>query len=120
MKGVFEELFLLNPRVSSSVAFLLGLLLVGDLSTSEQNLVGNWLILVGQTILSNASAQNVIENKLYNNFNLNSHEVKSIYNPISYDINKLKEIFKKFNPSEIDIVYKIIDELDEKIKQIKK
>lgn len=120
MKDVFDELFLLNPKVSTSVAFLLGLLLVGDLTTSEQNLVGNWIILVGQTILTNASSQNAIESRLHNSFNINSHEVKSLYNPISYDLNNLKNIFNKFNSNEIDIIYKMIKDLEYKLNQIKK
>lgn len=123
MKDSFDDLFNINPTYSTSIAFILGLLLVSDLNTSEQGMLGNWIILLGQTILTNASAQNVIESRIQGNrYNINSKEVKSIYNPVYYDINKLKEIINKFYPNnnELNSIKKYLDELNKKIDEIKK
>lgn len=124
MNNSFNDLFNINPKLSSSVAFILGLLLVDNLNTSEQNLLGNWIILVGQTIITNASSQNLIESRIQGNkLNINSKEIKCIYNPIVYDINNIKKIINDFYPQnniEIDTLYKIITELKEKIEKIKK
>jgi hypothetical protein len=124
MKDSFDDLFNINPTYSTSIAFILGLLLVSDLNTPEQNMLGNWIILLGQTILTNASAQNVIESRLKGNrYNINSKEVKSFYNPIYYDINKIKDIIKKVYPNtnnELNIIKNCLDELNNKIEELKK
>ena len=107
MKDSFDALFNINPTYSTSIAFILGLLLVSDLNTPEQNMLGNWIILLGQTILTNASAQNIIEARIQGN---------------RYNINKLKEIIKKFYPNnnELNSIKKYLDELNKKIDEIKK
>lgn len=123
MKDSFDDLFNVNPTYSTSIAFILGLLLVSDLNTPEQNMLGNWIILLGQTILTNAGAQNVIESRIQGSrLNINSKEVKCIYNPVYYDINKIKDIINKIYPNndELDIIKKCLDELNKKINIIKK
>ena len=124
MKDSFDDLFNINPTYSTSIAFILGLLLVSDLNTPEQNMLGNWIILLGQTILTNAASQNIIESRILGTrININSKEVKSIYNPFYYDINKAKDIINKLYPnnkSDLDLILKSIDELLTKIEQIKK
>lgn len=123
MKDSFDDLFNINPTYSTSIAFILGLLLVSDLNTPEQNMLGNWIILLGQTILTNASAQNIIESRIQGNrYNINSKEVKSVYNPVYYDIRKVKEIINKFYPNsnELNSIKKYLEELSKKIEEIKK
>lgn len=123
MKDSYDDLFNINPTYSTSIAFILGLLLVSDLNTPEQNMLGNWIILLGQTILTNASAQNIIESRIQGNrYNINSKEVKSVYNPVYYDIRKVKEIINKFYPNsnELNSIKKYLDELSKKIDEIKK
>ena len=123
MKDSFDDLFNINPTYSTSIAFILGLLLVSDLNTPEQNMLGNWIILLGQTILTNASAQNIIESRIQGNrYSINSKEVKSVYNPVYYDIRKVKEIINKFYPNsnELNSIKKYLDELSKKIDEIKK
>lgn len=89
MNKSFHDLFNTNPRYSTSISFILGLLLVDSLTAPEQNMLGNWIILMGQTILTNAASQNIIESRISGNiFNINSKEVKCIYNPPVYDIKK--------------------------------
>ena len=124
MKECFEDLFNINSRYSTSISFILGLVLVDSLNTAEQNMIGNWIILLGQTILTNASAQNVIESRIQGTrYNINSKEVKSIYNPVYYDIDKIRKIIKQVYPNsmnDLNILYKSINELKSKIEQLKK
>ncbi len=122
MKDSFNDLFNLNPRYSISISFILGLLLIDDLTTAEQNLLGNWIILLGQTILANAACQNVIENRIKGGIiNINSCEVKSIYNPAVYNIKTIKDIINKVYPDnsiDIHLLKKIIKDLQENINKI--
>ena len=124
MNNSFNDIFNTNPRYSTSLAFILGLILVDNLNSAEQNTIGNWIILLCQTILTNAASQNIIESRILGTrININSKEVKSIYNPFYYDINKAKDIINKLYPnnkSDLDLILKSIDELRTKIEQIKK
>jgi len=42
------------PKISSISAVAVGYLLLDDLSASEQNALGNWLMLVAQVLCTNA------------------------------------------------------------------
>lgn len=124
MNKSFHDLFNTNPRYSTSISFILGLLLVDSLTAPEQNMLGNWIILMGQTILTNAASQNIIESRISGNiFNINSKEVKCIYNPPVYDIKKIKEIIKQIYPNsnnDVDKLNDIIKDLQKKIEELKK
>ena len=104
--------------------FILGLVLVDNLTAPEQNMLGNWIILIGQTILTNAASQNIIESRISGGIiNINSKEVKCIYNPIIYDMNKIRKIIKDVYPSsnrDIDVLKRAIDELNKKLDELKK
>ena len=41
MNKSFHDLFNTNPRYSTSISFILGLLLVDSLTAPEQNMLGN-------------------------------------------------------------------------------
>ena len=124
MNKGFHQLFNTNPRYATTISFILGLLLVDNLTAPEQNMLGNWIILLGQTIITNASSQNIIESRINGPIiNINSKEAKSIYNPIIYDIEKIKSIIKKIYPesqNEIDTLEKMIKDLERKINELKK
>ncbi len=124
MNKVFDEIFNINPKVSTSIAFILGMILVSDLDTSEQNMLGNFIYLVGQTILTNAASQHLIEAHIDGQrANINSKEVKCAYNPLKYDMKKIRKILKQYYPNsseEIMILQKAIKELNNKINQLKK
>lgn len=67
-----------NPQLFAWLAAAVGSLAVGDYNALEQNSIGNWLIMVGQFILTNAAQQQLIEGRLENsNININSREHKS-------------------------------------------
>ena len=44
----------ISPKISSLSAVAVGYLLLDDLSASEQNALGNWLMLVAQVLSTNA------------------------------------------------------------------
>ena len=124
MNKSFHDLFNTNPRYSTSISFILGLLLVDNLTAPEQNMIGNWIILIGQTILTNAASQNIIESRINGNIiNINSKEAKCIYNPPVYDINKIREIIRKLYPdssSDIDKLNDMLTDLQKKVEELKK
>ena len=124
MKQSFDDIFNTNPRYSTTIGFILGLVLVDNLTAPEQNMLGNWIILIGQTILTNAASQNIIESRISGGIiNINSKEVKCIYNPIIYDMNKIRKIIKDVYPSsnrDIDVLKRAIDELNKKLDELKK
>ena len=124
MKQSYDDIFNTNPRYSTTVGFILGLVLVDSLTAPEQNMLGNWIILIGQTILTNAASQNIIESRINGGIiNINSKEVKCLYNPVIYDIEKIRKIIKEVYPSsnsDIDVLKKAIDELNKKLDELKK
>lgn len=124
MKNSYDDLFNINPKYSTTAGFILGLILIDNLNAAEQNALGEWLILIGQTIVTNSGFQLVIEGKINKNtLNINSKEIKSVYNPIKYDISKTKDIVKKLYPSfknDIDGLSKMINDLQKQIDNIKK
>lgn len=124
MKQSYDDIFNTNPRYSATVGFILGLVLVDSLTAPEQNMLGNWIILIGQTILTNAASQNIIESRINGGIiNINSKEVKCIYNPVIYDIEKIRKIIREVYPSsnsDIDVLKKAIDELNKKLDELKK
>ena len=61
-----------DPHLFSILAVSVGFACVGDYNANEQNSIGNWLILVGQYILTHAAQQQLIESRLENN-NLNTN-----------------------------------------------
>lgn len=67
-----------NPHLFSMLAITVGFACVGDYNANEQNSIGNWLILVGQYILTHAAQQQLIEARLENNnLNINSKKNKN-------------------------------------------
>ena len=67
-----------DPHLFSILAVAVGFACVGDYNANEQNSIGNWLILVGQYILTHAAQQTLIEARIENNnLNTNSNKYKS-------------------------------------------
>lgn len=67
-----------DPHLFSVLAVAVGFACVGDYNANEQNSIGNWLILVGQYILTHAAQQQLVESRLENNnLNINSQKHKN-------------------------------------------
>ena len=61
----------MDPQSFSLLAIAVGAACVGDLNANEQNSVGNWLVLVGQYVLTHAAQQQLIESRI-EKFNINT------------------------------------------------
>ena len=124
MKDLFNELTNTNPKVSTTIAFIIGLVLTADLNATEQNMLGDFIFLIGQTIITNSSSQRLIESKINSNMiNINSNNFKNKYNPLIYDINKIKKIINELYPNsdyELNLLSKTINDLQNKISILKK
>ena len=87
--------FNVGPYSFTTFAFLIGLLLVQELSIEEQDSIGNWLQLVGLTMQTYASQQITIDASKIDN--------KDKSNDGS-DIEKLKKTIKDIE-EELDKIY---------------
>ena len=87
--------FNVGPYSFATSAFLIGLLLVQELSIEEQDSIGNWLQLVGLTMQTYASQQITIDASKIDN--------KDKSNDGS-DIEKLKKTIKDIE-EELDKIY---------------
>lgn len=83
----------INSLTFTGSAVVIGFILIDDLTINEQNAVGDWLMLVGQVLQTNASQQQVLEDrqtdctKGSNDIDL----IKKSINCINKEIEKLKK-----------------------------
>lgn len=56
-----------SPKLFSLSAVVVGYLLIDDLTANEQNALGNWLMLVGQLVSTNAYYAEVVAERQNNN-----------------------------------------------------
>lgn len=59
--------FDLPPRTLTLIALLLGFVMIDDLTADEQNALGNFLQLIGQTLETNSAQMQLLQNKEQNN-----------------------------------------------------
>ena len=114
-----QSLFTLNPKISTALFTIIGFILIEDLSTLEQNVVGNWLMLTAQVVITNASSQQLIES--YANgagININSSEIKNNYNSLFYDIDNLKNLIRSMQPNDMQNIFNDLHNRLNKIEQI--
>jgi hypothetical protein len=52
-----------DPKPYTLTACVIGFVLIDDLTANEQNSIGNWLMLIGQVLETNASQQAVINER---------------------------------------------------------
>lgn len=52
-----------SPRTFTSVAIFVAYILMRDLTINEQNAVGEWFMLVGQVLSTNAAQAQVLEDR---------------------------------------------------------
>lgn len=94
----------MNPYTFTGSAIIIGLYLTGELDSSEQASIGNWLQLIGLTIQTYASQQSLIstkENKKnHQNWNTNSDDLETlskVIDKIQDELNHLRECRKNFH-----------------------
>ncbi|MDD2202870.1 MAG: hypothetical protein PHD78_00535 [Bacilli bacterium] len=57
MDYLFNFIYTLPPKSATIIAVLLGFILIDDLPAEKQNVLGNFLVLVGQVVATNAAQQ---------------------------------------------------------------
>lgn len=102
-----------NPKLYTASSILVAFLLMGNLTATQQNAIGNWFMNVGQILESNSAFQQVIEEMFKGNtYNINSKQYKSGGSPIM-DNEPILEYFRNSNDGQnsIEELKKMIDEL---------
>lgn len=101
----------INPEIFSTIGAIVGFILEDDLNANELNSIGNWIILVGQFMLTTAAQQQLINYRYQNNL---GSRIKSDSKDHTV---KNKE---KANKSDVDILIKRIKKLEIELNEIKK
>ena len=121
----------IDPKLSTLTSVILGFALIGDYSANEQRAIGNWLIGVGQVLITNSTFQIMIEDRIEgNDININSASFKcggSPYPPNSkhnfyqgspFSNVDMKNIFHDIDLNNIrEVLIKMQKELDELAKR---
>lgn len=117
----------INWRYATLIATVLGYAASGDFTAREQIAIGNWILQIGQTLLTNATYQEMIENRIIGEkVNLNSREFKCGGSPfitpqtIPPDFRQFYESFKsQFPEEELANLQEAIDRINEELKKIR-
>lgn len=88
----------ISPPIFTLSASAIGFILIDELTPAEQNSLGNWFMLIGQVLCTNASQQQVINNRTGTSNASNQHIVndnnidllKKAVNTMEKEINNLK------------------------------
>ena len=86
----------INPELFSILGAVTGIIVEGDYTANELNSIGNWIILVGQFMLTTAAQQQLINGR-YQNANNHSANNKqySTYEQLQELANYLKKLEEK-------------------------
>ncbi len=106
----------LNPTSYNLLAVAIAILLVGDLNANEQNSLGNWLLLVGQYLATNAAQQQLIESRIENtNININSKKSKQGGSPYTTPNNKSNQNQRE----EVDFLIASLKKMQDELSKMK-
>ena len=106
----------INPQLFSILAVAVGAAIVDDFDVNEQNSIGNWVILVGQYLLTYAAQQALIEGRIDNyNVNINSRKAKSGGSPYTSSHNKSNQNQR----NEVDYLLRALQRMQQEIEKIK-
>ncbi len=105
----------IDPHSFSILAVVEGYACVGCYNANEQNSIGNWLILVGQYILTHAAQQQLIESRIENNnINTNSKKAKKGGTPFT-DNNQGKS--NQTQRNEVDFILDVLKTMQDELKK---
>lgn len=96
MKNILSEI---DAPTFTLSAVVIGFLLTDDLSPSEQNSIGNWFMMIGQVLCTNASQQQVLNNNNKNDNNNSPHIInnqETDMDTIKRSVNIMNEQLRKF------------------------
>ncbi len=106
----------IHPTTYNLIAVAVGIILVGDLNANEQNSLGNWFMLLGQYLATNASQQQLIESRIENsNININSKKSKNGGGPFTTDSN----VSNQTQRGEVDFLLDALDKIQQELNNIK-
>lgn len=100
----------INPELFSIIGAVVGAIAEGDFNANELNSIGNWIILVGQFMLTTAAQQQLINARSQNNVgsnirsDVNNHNFK---NP------------EKANKQDLDMIINILNKMQDEINKLK-
>lgn len=91
--------FDIDPATFTGSAFVIGLLLINELTLEEQDSIGNWLELVGLVMQTYASQVTTIQSNNNSNANTNNSstsdndidKIRKAIDKINNELNKIKE-----------------------------
>jgi hypothetical protein len=106
----------IHPTTYNLLAIAVGIILVGDLNANEQNSLGNWFLLLGQYLATNASQQQLIEARIENNnININSKKSKNGGGPFTSDSNTSNQTQR----DEVNFILDSLDKISNELNDIK-
>ena len=101
----------INPELFSILGAVTGIIVEGDYTANELNSIGNWIILVGQFMLTTAAQQQLINARYQNN---NGSRIRSDAN--NHSVNN-----KQYTTQEqLQELANYLKRLEEKIEEITK
>lgn len=107
----------IDPHTFSIIAVAVGYACVGDYNANEQNSIGNWLILVGQYILTHAAQHQLIESRIENN-NINSNSKKAKKGGSPYTDNENHKS-NQSQRNEVDFLLDALNKMQQELDSLK-
>ena len=105
----------INPTVFTVAGAIAGALCVGDYDDFELNAIGNWIIFVGQYLLTYAAQMQLIEQRIDgNNINVNSKQYKSGGSP--YTNNGKSNQNQRM---EVDYLLEAVKKMEEELEKLR-
>ena len=84
----------INPTIFAWSATIIGTILCEELNELEQNSIGNWLVLLGDYLLTNAAQIAVLEGNQAQNMPTNDQKIDLLMNTLEKIKKELNEIKK--------------------------
>lgn len=107
----------INPNIYAFSTYIIGMIIISDLNVTEQNTIGNWLMLLGQFIVTNAGQQAMIESRIEkNNININSKKHKSGQGPYTSNSNKSNQTTR----NEVEFILQEIQKIERELQKLQK
>ena len=105
----------INPELFSILGAVTGIIVEGDYTANELNSIGNWIILVGQFMLTTAAQQQLINGRYQNNngsrirSNANNHSANNKQYSTYEQLQELANYLKKLEEKIEEIIKKNFD-----------
>ncbi len=106
----------IEPGLFTLTAVAVGACLIQDYNANEQNAIGNWIIMAGQYVLTNAAQQQLIESRIENaNINTNSKEAKAGGSPFTTQ----KKMSNQTQRDEVDFLLDALEKMQKELNSFK-